>query len=240
VELPADSNHDDFWEYASDLGILGTGIQGRELLFRPSPVLGAWITWIEEDRADHGRLQGNVLDVGCGSGRDMGFLVSREYEWYVTGVDNWAKAVERAEVMVKSINPERFRGILNAQVEEISGTMLSSLSCQKGFSLSDKDTIEEMYEKRFALVLVIRFFPREFFRHVHGLVDLGGYLIFSHFTDPPTGEKDYESPPREKRVGVGEVEELLKEGYDGWEILQGAYSRSEDGRTLWDVVARKT
>jgi hypothetical protein len=90
------------------------------------------------------------------------------------------------------------------------------------------------------LVLVIRFFPRELFRHVHKLVEVGGYLIFSHFTDSPDGGKDYDSPPSGKRVRPGEVEGLLCDGYEGWEILQGAYSTSEDGRAMWDVVARKS
>lgn len=230
MELPADSNQDEFWEYISDLGILGTNNQGTELLFRPSPVLEAWISLIEQSLRDQGRFRGSVLDVGCGSGRDMGFLVSREYEWHVTGMDNWSKAVERSEVMVKSINSERLEGILNVEIEEISGVVVS---------LFDSERVKELYRQGFTLLLVIRFFPREFFRYVHELVEQGGYLIFSHFTDPPTGEKDYESPSREKRVQVGEVEELLNEGYKGWEILQGAYSRSEDGRALWDVIARK-
>ena len=233
VRLPDNTNHDEFWEYVGDLGILGTGKEGMELLFRPSPVLGAWIAWIEEGLGERGCKRGRVLDVGCGSGRDLGFLVSRDFEWRVTGLDNWAKAVERAEVMVKYIHPDRFEGIFNLEIDENSGIIISSSSS------SNSQSVKELYRQRFTLLLIIRFFPRAFFRYVHEFVDQGGYLIFSHFTDPPTGEKDYVSPSREKRVRVGEVETLLNEGYKGWEILQGAYSRTEDGRPLWDVVARK-
>ena len=235
-----DTNHDELWEYVSDLGILGTGKQGMEILFRPSPVLGAWIAWIEEGLVERGWGRGRVLDVGCGSGRDLGFLVSRDFEWFVSGVDNWTKAVERAEVMVKSIHPERLEGIFNVEIDENSGLILSS-SSSNSRNVNQKVTqnVKELFRQRFKLLLIIRFFPRAFFRNVHEFVDQGGYLIFSHFTDPPTGEKDYVSPSREKRVRVGEVETLLSEGYKGWEILQGAYSRTEDGRALWDVVARK-
>lgn len=230
VELPSDDNVDEFWDHANDLGILGMGKEGVEMLFRPSPVLSAWISWIEENMEFNGCYKGRVLDVGCGSGRDMGFLVSRGFEWHVTGLDNWPKALERAEVMVKSINPDRFGVTINAEIDETSGTIIPP----------ENNSIQTLYEQPFQLILVIRFFPREFFKHIHKLVDTGGYLIFSHFTDPPEGQRDYQSPPREKRVRPGEVAGILREGYTGWEVMQGAYSISEDGRAMWDVVARKS
>ena len=93
------------------MGVFGTGTEGAELLFKPSPVLGAWVDWIESEMSrDISYAEGNsVLDIGCGSGRDMGFLAAREFPWIVNGLDNWDKALERAEIMVKSINSTRLR-----------------------------------------------------------------------------------------------------------------------------------
>ena len=232
VEVPPDKEQvDEIWDYASDLGVLGTGSEGTELLFKASPVVSAWIGWIEENMEDNACYKGSVLDIGCGSGRDLGFLVSRGYPWSVTGLDNWSKALNRAAVMVKSINPDRFNGLINAAIDETSGHIIPSSSL-------DHQDVQNMFDRQFSLVLVIRFFPREMFRYIHTFVENGGYLIFSHFTDPPEGGREYESPPRGKRVRPGEVEGILCQGY-GWEIMQGAYSTSEDGRAMWDVVARK-
>ena len=228
--IEVSSDGDAFWNSARGLNVFGTGAEGAELLFQPSPILGAWVTWIEESMKRHGRVEGRVLDIGCGSGRDLGFLASRQFKWKVTGMDNWKKALERAEVMVRSIDAERLEELVHAEIDESSG-MIVSLS-----GLSELE-MEATLEGMFDLVLIVRFFPKELFRYIHRFLRQGGYLLFSHFTNPEHG-KDYDSPPPEKRVQPTDVERILMEGSQDWRILQAEYSESEDGRKLWDVVAR--
>ena len=77
VELPLEDEEamDRFWEYTRSMNVYGTGEEGTQLLFKPSPVLGAWIDWIERDiNNDRFIVKCVMLDIGCGSGRDMGFL----------------------------------------------------------------------------------------------------------------------------------------------------------------------
>jgi SAM-dependent methyltransferase len=228
LELPTvdDEIMEAFWEYVQTMGVLGIGKEGTELLFTPSPVLAAWVEWIEDTLP---RREGTMLDIGCGSGRDMGFLASRDIPWFVSGLDNWDQAVKRAEIMVKSINSDSLREVIHAEIQD-SGIIvpLSSLA-ESGLT-----SIEPCW-----LVVIVRFFPpRRFLERAHKFVQNGGYLIFSHFTTPPPPRKDYSSPPAEKRVRPGEVEDLLISGCLDWVILQSSYSECEDGRTVWDVVAR--
>jgi SAM-dependent methyltransferase len=227
LELPTvdDDMADEFWEYVKTIGLLGSGNEGSELLFRPSTVLGAWVERIEETLT---RVDGTVLDIGCGSGRDMGYLASRHFPWFVTGLDNWEQALKRAEIMVTSINVNRFRKVIYAKVDDSGAVLpLSPLA----------ESILQNLEP-FSLVLVIRYFPRSLFKKLHKFLQPGGYLIFSHFTTPAPPKNDYISPPQEKRVQPREVEELLRSSCPEWVILQANYSECEDGRTVWDVVAR--
>ena len=232
IPLPLSEDEvEEFWDYTRTMGIFGTGKEGTELLFKPSPVLGAWIEWIESE-VFHNRwssVERLVLDVGCGSGRDLGFLAARDSPWSITGLDNWGKALERAEIMVKSINATKHNKFIHAEVDEDSGKIVPLSSTAE----SNLQTLPKV-----DLLLIIRFYPRQFFNRVHEYIRPGGYLIFSHFTDPQPGCKDYESPPREKRVQPGEVEDILSNVDVVWDVFQATYSCSEDGRPMWDIVAR--
>ena len=222
---------EEFWEYTRTMGVFGTGKEGAELLFKPSPVLRAWIDWIE-DEGFHNHLasvESSVMDVGCGSGRDLGFLAARDFPWSITGLDNWKRALERAEIMVKSINPTRPSTFIHGAIDDTSGRVVPL----SGTAQSHLQRLPKV-----DLLLIIRFFPRQFFNSAHEYVRPGGYLVFSHFTDSQSGGKDYDSPPREKRVRPGEVEDVLSNANVGWDIYQAAYSNSEDGRPMWDIVAR--
>ena len=233
--LALPSNEDEeleaFWEYTRTMNIFGIGKEGAELLFKPSPVLGAWIEWIEREVFNHNlsSMKKSALDVGCGSGRDLGFLAARDFPWSITGLDNWEKALERAEIMVKSINATKLNIFIHAEVDEKSGKIIPLSSTAE----SNLQTIQKV-----DLLLIVRFCPRQFFNRVHEYIRPGGYLVFSHFTDPQPGCKAYESPPREKRVRPGEVEDILSGADVVWDIFQAAYSCSEDGRPMWDIVAR--
>ena len=225
IEVGTDESAKEIWSAAEKLGVLGTGREGAELMFKPSPILGEWIDFIEQSLSLKERL--TMVDIGCGSGRDMGFLVSREREWSVIGIDNWRKALARAGVLVKSINSSRTSMFHHAEVRE-DGTIIA---------LPAKTNSPEPPVKDVDLVVISRFFQRELFKKLHHYIAPQGFLVFSQFMDPPEGGKDYETPPKERRVQKGQVEEIL-EGIDGWEVLQTRDSTSEDGRPMWSVVAR--
>jgi SAM-dependent methyltransferase len=229
IELPVDNiAAGDFWQYAREKGVFGMDQEGRELLFKPSPLLSTWIQHIEKEFMSTGNMTSAVMDVGCGSGRDLGFLASREYMWHVTGLDNWRKALDRARVMVNSINANRLGALVYAKIEDDG--RITSLSNE----LVDLSALSH----KFSLFLIIRYFPRLFFQHIHRYFKPGGYLLFSHFTDPLPEMEDYDSPMHDRRVLPGEVETLLSKASTGWEILNATYSHSEDSRPMWNVVAR--
>jgi rhodanese-related sulfurtransferase len=225
IELSGDD--DDFWRYAKEREVFATCEEGREFLFQPAPILLRWIDSIEPEVTDKRPV---VLDIGCGSGRDLGFLTYRHLqtpqtrEWELIGLDNWGKATERTNEMIESINAAQQRRVIHAEVIDSTGEF-KPLS---GGSLGE-------LKGRCSLVLMIRFFPRSraFFGKLGGYMVPGGFLLFSHFTSRE-GE-EYESPPVDKRVRPGEVERWL--GTE-WEIQQAGYSVSEDGRSMWDVVAK--
>ena len=227
-----DPSERDFWDYANSLKILGSSRQGAELLFRPSPILEAWIETIERDIVKRTtRFEGRSLDIGCGSGRDMGYLSSRKFHWNLSGLDDWEKALERASIMVSSINPTRKVNCIYAEIDEKKGNM-------RPLSAEGEVNLRTIFNEKCDLVCVIRCFPKGLFGQLHLVVKDGGYLIFSHFTNPKTKADKYDSPPKEGRVKGGEVEKLLRKGCKRWNVLRAEYSKSEDGRPLWDVVAK--
>lgn len=222
IEVPSDNSAAQIWSHAETLDVLGTGTQGAELMFKPSPVLGEWIDFIEQSLLMKGTL--TSVDIGCGSGRDMGFLISRPRNWTVHGIDSWRKALSRAESLVKSINPFPERSQFHhAEVAEDGSIVPLSV---------DPQLVKEV-----DLVMVSRFFQRALFARMHEYMAPGGFLVFSQFTQVREGEREYETPPRERRVARGEVEGILG-GINGWEVLQAKDASSEDGRPMWDVVAR--
>jgi SAM-dependent methyltransferase len=203
---------DELWEIADNLDILASGNEGVEYLFRASRILTRNIGLIERSVAG-----ARALDIGCGSGRDLGFLATREFTWDVTGLDNVTGAVARARDLVNSISPSSLNDVVHAQVDSLG-------------------RITPPINGRFDLILLIRFFPRALFRRLHTIVSPGGFLLFSHFTD--MDGRVYESPPVEKRVKPGEIEDMILGGSGAWKIIDGCYSEDENARPLWDVVAQ--
>ncbi|RUS19197.1 hypothetical protein BC937DRAFT_87849 [Endogone sp. FLAS-F59071] len=84
------------------------------LLFHPCPFLASNIVFIERSLAlRHPPLQQSsstefrpwrCLDIGCGSGRDITWLLSRsEARWTATALDAWTGAVERTRALFESM-----------------------------------------------------------------------------------------------------------------------------------------
>jgi SAM-dependent methyltransferase len=231
VELSATDNNDEqFWEYAREKRVFGTNHEGTQVLFKPSPLLSTWIDRIEDDLLSNAISTASALDIGCGSGRDLGFLASRNYSWYVNGLDNWSKALSRTKDLITSIAPAKLSSLIHAKIEDSGDATI----------LSDNSTEYELFalHGNISVILVIRYFPRYFFTHLHRYLRHGGYLLFSHFTDPQEGDEEYDSPPRNRRVCPGEMEGLLSASSVDWEILETTYARSENSRPMWNVVAR--
>ncbi|KAI9477136.1 hypothetical protein BDB00DRAFT_859344 [Zychaea mexicana] len=68
------------------------------LLFRPCPFLMQHINWIEKQTQQH-----RCLDIGCGSGRDVAWLLSRQPLWNVYALDSLKGAVERTHQLTKNM-----------------------------------------------------------------------------------------------------------------------------------------
>jgi SAM-dependent methyltransferase len=229
IKLPPDKGRE-FWEYALEKKVFGTNHDGAQLLFRPSPLLSTWIDHIEEDLLSNGTSTASALDIGCGSGRDLGFLTSRNYPWHVNGLDNWEKALSRTKELITSIAPAKLSSLIHARIEDSGdiSVLLPNSTEYELFSLHGNISV----------ILVIRYFPRYFFTRIHQYLRPGGYLLFSHFTDPEDVDEEYKSPPGDRRVSPGEVENLLSSSSAEWEFLETMYTHSEDSRPMWNVVAR--
>lgn len=84
---------------ARELGLCARGAVSRRL-WRPSPLLELVLPDVERALLADG-LELHALDVGCGSGRDCGFLLL--HGWHVTGTDRCARALRRAEAFASRL-----------------------------------------------------------------------------------------------------------------------------------------
>ena len=108
------------------------------LLFKPSPLIEAALQAVEAGKeqeccsssalAAAAAATATVLDLGCGAGRDLAWIVRREKEeknsgnnvrWLATGIDNLLAAVERARLLRDNYK-------LNKEIKSSSSACFSS------------------------------------------------------------------------------------------------------------------
>ncbi|KAL7752573.1 hypothetical protein RI367_002107 [Sorochytrium milnesiophthora] len=112
-----------------------------------------------------------VVDLGCGAGRDTGFLLHHYPRIHVAAVDSWRGSCDRVQQLAELIgaSAERLR-VVRAQLGEF-GSVKALPWGSGGQQL-----------QTFHIVLMNRFLvPRNSVRWLHGLVERGGYLMISTF-----------------------------------------------------------
>ncbi|CAH1758056.1 15986_t:CDS:1 [Entrophospora sp. SA101] len=223
-------------------------------LFRPNPFLMNNIELIEQSLIgesfmyDQQKKVFNCLDVGCGSGRDICWLSARKssgVDWYVTGMDVLTSALDRAKLLAKRMDVPHKIQTINAKIlnngniklllpirEDENKEIITSEKEHK------KESNEEILNKRYDLVLCIRFLNRNFFDKMINLVNPGGFLLLSTFVDDKIHV--YERPHSdEHRLKLGELSEIVKNKYQHFNIIQDKIEFIEDGRPVNSFLVRR-
>nr|CAG8486008.1 5433_t:CDS:2 [Entrophospora candida] len=224
-------------------------------LFQPNPFLMNNIELIEQSLIgesfmyDQQKKVFNCLDVGCGSGRDICWLGARKssgVDWYVTGMDVLTSALDRAKLLAKRMDVPHKIQTINAKILN-NGNIKLLLPIRKDENkeiiTSEKEhkkesNEEEILNKRYDLVLCIRFLNRNFFDRMINLVNPGGFLLLSTFVDDKIHV--YERPHSdEHRLKLGELSEIVKNKYQHFNIIQDKIEFIEDGRPVNSFLVRR-
>ncbi|ORX62427.1 S-adenosyl-L-methionine-dependent methyltransferase [Hesseltinella vesiculosa] len=202
-----------FWPKAKALGCHGTGLRPATFLFRPHPLLQDHLGLLQdklhnaEDPSDGGDV--HVLDIGCGSGRDLTWLLNAHPTWQGTGIDALQGAQER---FAWTTLPVRDR--------------VQFLQIKIGATLA--------LPRRYHLVLMMRCLIRPFLSgSLPNLVRPGGLVVLSHFVD----QGDYLYPRKHLRLQPKELEQWALDF--GFSLLVNRTDTTEDGRPTHSVILAK-
>ncbi|OZJ06457.1 hypothetical protein BZG36_00615 [Bifiguratus adelaidae] len=213
------------------------------LLFQPSAYLSRHIQRIES--ASTGTWW-KCLDIGCGAGRDLAWLLARNHHqsrWRVTGMDNWTGSIQRTHQIVWGMHLESFvDGIVKARVR-VDGTWHHTTTRQgttEFFCNADIFSDANEGADRFQLVMMIRFMSRPLLKDLPLLLVPGGYLLISHFLH--VEGHVYETPKEEDRVKPGELAQTYRDyEWNGIKmvILDDVVEHTEDGRPLNSILCQR-
>ncbi|KAI9032651.1 hypothetical protein CLU79DRAFT_727302 [Phycomyces nitens] len=242
-------DEDGFWDTALDNYGTVNRPDAIQPLFCPSPLLSNHINDIEA------RLIGSLkcLDVGCGAGRDIVWLLSRNDRWRVCAIDSLLACVQKTEAMGHAWNVSDRLTVAYAKVMA-DGRWKSKMDN----SLQDVDGLDQLERKKarlapgipvdsffatlpephppFDLILTIRFLARSMLKQLPGLLKIGGYLAISQFVDHPA--YDYKQPSKEHRLLVNEIHDLYI-AMGNMEIMVDIIDEIEDGRPVNSVLLRR-
>lgn len=174
----------------------------------PNPFLKERIEQVEKEIGI-----GTVLDVGCGSCRDMIFLSARG--WFVTGIDNREKLLQQ--------------GLALSQKYGVS-EHISPLVCNIKHGLP-------LQNDAFDLIHICRFIDRPLMDLLCKKVKKNGLFLYSHFLE---GCEKTEVGHPKNRNGFfenGELEQILIR--NNFAIVDCVYNELPDKRPMIHVYARK-
>ncbi|KAF7730302.1 hypothetical protein EC973_002546 [Apophysomyces ossiformis] len=223
------------------------------LLFSPCPFLEANMDRIEQDLA--GRNDLRCLDIGCGSGRDTAWILSRARPWTITALDSLRGAVERTEALTAHLGSRDRLKVVQAKImangawkdikhvpsgeeekEGKAGTGLDRLEQKRQRFSPGVSTTEFFGAEQFDLVLTIRFLVRSLLPQLPQLLRVGGYLVISHFVED--GVHTYDQPRKDHRLALGELRKLY-ESMENMQVLVDVIEEIEDGRPVNSVVIKR-
>lgn len=229
------------------------------LLFSPAPVvaraLDAW-------KAPH---DATILDVGCGAGRDVTFLLtearSRDAPWRATLLDRWKAALQRAAIL---LDDNRLLGQAEKEMRGLEGPAPDAGPFAEAilpFTILDDGRIQHdtavpwssllLPHSAYDLILLIRFWHRPFLEALPARTAPGTLVVLSHFVHEPqnvdaehcgTFLGTYDSPPPPARIQPGDIESLLSLWNESgtWIVVQNRIEPIEDQRPVQSVLAQRT
>jgi SAM-dependent methyltransferase len=237
------------------------------LMFNPCPILESSIGDIEE-KLRKSRIPSmsheafSCLDIGCGSGRDLAWLLSRNSHtahpmWQAVAVDSSYGAAKRTKAicdnmglsaqLLSSINAKVLANGQWKLVEKGNPGMTTLDSKKKSnfipghptvdfFSQIVQQKLNSCIPQQYDLIITIRFLVRSLLPQLPLLLKPGGYMILSHFVDH--GQYTYDQPRPEHRLQLHELADLYG-SMRGMSVIVDKLEEIEDGRPVNSVIIRK-
>ncbi|CAA20139.1 Rhodanese domain-containing protein [Schizosaccharomyces pombe] len=219
----------------------------RNLLFEPCPYLKEVMPVVEKGiKTNNAR----VLDIGCGSGRDLAWICFRESgkHWMVSALDAEKRAIQRFSELFSGLGLEdRIEG---KKVAKVDASGLWKLYTRDGKQepnataisladmLADFQNVPEGDVYKYDLVLQIRFLNRALLRQSSSLLRNNGFLFLCTFVND--GVHQYEHPRgSDHRFEKGEAAAIVSESDGRIRVLKDEIGFIEDGRPVQILLAQK-
>ncbi|KAI8139127.1 S-adenosyl-L-methionine-dependent methyltransferase [Fennellomyces sp. T-0311] len=206
------------------------------LLFKPCPFLTQHMDWIEKKS---GRT---CLDIGCGSGRDVAWLLSRG--WNVYALDSLKGAVERTQQLAQNMGvDDRLLACVQAKImadgkwKTFDEPAPDDKRAKFSPGIPASAFFERLGSSKFDMILTIRFLVRSLLPQLPQLLNVGGYLVMSHFVED--GVHTYDQPRKDHRLQLGELATLYG-SMQNMEVVVDVIEQIEDGRPVNSVIIKKT
>ncbi|KAG2195656.1 hypothetical protein INT47_002895 [Mucor saturninus] len=240
------------------------------LLFQPSPFLMAHMDTIELPLRR--RLKKDTpwtcLDIGCGSGRDVGWLLARNKQWHASAFDSLAGAMVRTDLLVRNLNVGRQLDLL-AQAKLLNNgewKLVSDAWWDPHEETQELQDPTEEIAKRLAMTALESkdtasyTFP-QFYNRLRPTAPHTFDLILNiRFLSRPFLEQvpsllnkggcfvishfvddptyDYKQPKKSLRLQMNEISQFFAK-FDDLEIVKDVIEEIEDGRPINSVIVRK-
>ena len=212
--------------------------------FQPCPLLKEELQYIKDLVAND--TGANIVDLGCGSGRDVIFLAVNFDRANVIAVDNLPGKLREVQEFgqnynVKNIIPimkdMRKKGSLRAlHAEVLNEKWLRNCARSKGAhveslaSTNDDDRVKD----GFSIIVISRFLCRDIFHEIIELLKIGGIVCVHSFMSCNAKPKKIKD-----KVEEGELSKIFGPTH-GMEVLRDTiYTQPNDGRKLSMFVAMK-
>ncbi|KXN70818.1 hypothetical protein CONCODRAFT_17357 [Conidiobolus coronatus NRRL 28638] len=180
------------------------------------------------------KAEWKVMDLGCGSGRDLAYLSIQNLKWKCYGIDSWKGSISRCQQIFNNLGLESQLRKLYLMKFMRDGSLKDLLTGRNYFDYCKFDKIDNLFD----FVVIIRFLVRENFEFVSKIVNPGGFLLICTFINLPGVE--YDSPKGvEHRLEPGELKEYFVNGLN-FELIDDSVGYIEDGRPVNCFLVRKS
>ncbi|KAH8550134.1 hypothetical protein BGW37DRAFT_93511 [Umbelopsis sp. PMI_123] len=252
----------DLWNDLQTLGLAETNASNTSwLLFNPCPILETSIDHVETELSKTSHEPFSCLDIGCGSGRDLAWLLSRKTDtnipvWQAVAIDSSEGAVQRTRTICKNMSMgNQLIGGINAKVL-VNGDWRLVEKGNPGLAVKDgqKERLMPGYPtlqfytqeiqrllnpdipQQYDMIITIRFLARSILPELPQLLKPGGFLIISHFVDHE--DFSYEQPRKDHRLQVNELSDFYG-SIPGLSVVVDKIEHVEDGRPVNSFIVRK-